>query len=444
MLNMTPPEVTPVKRFPGVSRPSSTPSTALAEETPPADGAAERECSTHEAVAAVIFMGQLFSLIPIVGYARSTDPRDVRMRLRSVQFVYGCVTLFIMLTLIIMLCVHTAHEPSFGVQQATSLVYYAIIVFFMVELMLLARNWSQIMGRWYTDEAPFRTDPYRPPSRTLPFRRKVHLIAFGVMFLAFVEDTLNFVSAYRLNELHIRYCPHTAGFWKNFFHREHPYVLRVIPYHPVVGWTIELTMRIAKFTWHYVDVFIICLSLGLQRRFVQFNERLERLDGQPQSQGVWRALRLDYVRLSELVTFVDERFSKLILFCCANDMFFITVQLFNSFDLKPTTVTTVYFWYSLGFLIGRCFLMLFVVSSISRASEKPLETLRRFPSTNWNLDLRRLCDAVATSENALSGKRFFFVRRPLILAMAGTIITYELVLLDQVKKTPDTTRDCNF
>uniref|UniRef100_A0A182PEU2 Gustatory receptor n=1 Tax=Anopheles epiroticus TaxID=199890 RepID=A0A182PEU2_9DIPT len=440
---MTPPEVTPVKRGSSVTRHPSTPSTALAEE-PPADGTLDRDCSTHEALAGVIFIGQVFSLLPIVGYTRTNDPRNVRMPVRSARFVYGCVTLFLMMTLFIMLSVQTAHQPSFGVQQATSLVYYAIIVFFMVELMLLARNWAHIMGRWHTDEEPFRSAPYRPPSGSLPFRRKVHLIAFSIIFFAFLEDTLNFVSVYQLNELHIRYCPHRDGFWKNFFHREHPYVLRIIPYHPVVGWLIELTMRVAKFTWHYVDVFIICLSLGLQRRFVQFNERLERLDGQPQPQAVWRALRLDFVRLTELVTFVDEHFSKLILFCCANDMFFITVQLFNSFDLKPTTVTTVYFWYSLGFVMGRCFIMLFVVSSISRASERPLETLRRFPSTNWNLDLRRLCDAVATSENALSGKRFFFIRRPLILAMAGTIITYELVLLDQVKKTPDTTKDCTF
>lgn len=216
--------------------------------------------------------------------------------------------------------------------KTASLVYYGIIVFYMVELMLLARNWSHIMGRWYVDELPFRSEPYQPPAGKLPFHRKVHLIAFSVMFFAFVEDTLNFVSAYQLNALHIRYCPHRSGFWKNFFHREHPYVLHVIPYHPVVGWTIELTMRIAKFSWHYVDVFIICLSLGLQRRFVQFNDRLERLDGQPQTQGVWRGLRLDFVRLSELVAFVDERFSKLILFSCANDMFFITVQLFNSFE----------------------------------------------------------------------------------------------------------------
>ncbi|XP_058066065.1 gustatory receptor for sugar taste 64a-like [Anopheles bellator] len=444
-------EETPVKRLAIISATS----TVMVTDTPTGHGLkAVRECSAHEALSVVIFMGQLFSLMPVVGYTGS-DPRHVTVRVRSVRFVYAMVTLSLMLTLVVMLVNHTAHLPGFNVSVActiqpemrsvsASLAYYAVILLFMVELIGLARNWSTIMTRWYEDELPFRSAPYRPPVGALSLRRKVRLIACGVILCAFLEDILNFISAYQLNGLHIRYCPHRSGFWKNFFHREHPYVLRAVSYNPAIGWAIELTMRVAKFTWHFVDVFIICLSLCLQRRFLQYNERLERMVGQPQSVGVWRELRLHFVRLTELLRFLDGRFSRLILVSCANDMFFITMQLFNSFDLKPTTMTSIYFWYSLAFLMGRCFLMLFVVSSVSSAADRPLETLRRFPSSNWNLDLRRLCDSVATADNALSGMRFFYIRRPLILAMAGTIITYELVLLDQVKNIPDNTRDCTF
>ncbi|XP_050093978.1 gustatory receptor for sugar taste 64a-like [Anopheles aquasalis] len=403
------------------------------------------ECSTHQALWPVICLGQVFSLMPIIRYT-GPDPRAVQFRVRSVRFWYALVTLLLMLTFLVMLTIYTSSgSGSLGMSTASSIVYYVITVVFMLELIMLARNWSTIMGRWYEDELVFRRAPYLPPVGALPLNRKIPLIAFGIMVLAFLEDTLNFVSAYQLNALHIRFCDHRDEFWRNFFHREHPYVLEAIHgYHPAVGWTIELTMRVAKFTWHYVDVFIICLAVCLQRRYVQYNERLERLGGEPQPAGVWRELRLDFVRLTELVRFLDARFSRLILASCANNMFFITVQLFNSFDLKATTVTTVYFWYSLAFLLGRCFLMLFIVSSVSVAASAPLQSLRHFPSSNWNLDLKRLCDAAASSDNALSGQRFFFIRRPLILAMAGTIITYELVLLDQVKKVPDNTRDCTF
>lgn len=108
--------------------------------------------------------------------------------------------------------------------------------------------------------------------------------------------------------------------------------------------------------------------------------------------------------------------------------------------------------------------MLYVTSSIYEASLKPLELLRDFATSSWNLDLQRLLDHASLKSIAFSGKRFFFITRPLILAvrllialktcnlnsnrnlfqMAGTIITYELVLLDQVAKDQDTTRDCDF
>lgn len=62
-------------------------------------------------------MGQLFSLMPIAGYT-GADPSTVTMRYRSVRFLYACLTLFLMLSLIVMLMVHTGHEESIGVQRA--------------------------------------------------------------------------------------------------------------------------------------------------------------------------------------------------------------------------------------------------------------------------------------------------------------------------------------
>ncbi|KAL9699952.1 hypothetical protein quinque_003393 [Culex quinquefasciatus] len=107
-------------------------------------------------------------------------------------------------------------------------------------------------------------------------------------------------------------------------------------------------------------------------------------------------------------------------------------------------MTSVYFWYSLLFLMSRCFVTLYISASIYEASLKPLELLRDFSTLNWNLDLQRLLDHISLKNIAFSGKRFFYITRPLILAMAGTIVTYELVLLDQVSKDQDTTKDCNF
>lgn len=201
----------------------------------------------------------------------------------------------------------------------------------MIEFIILAHNWPSIMQRWTGDEQLFLFYPYET-GKCLPLDSLVKRVAFTMFFFAFVEDTINFISAYQLNVVHMKYCPHASDFWRNFFRREHPYIVRFIPYHPVLGVAIEATMRVAKFTWHYMDVFIICVSLALQRRFEQYNDRIRSFNGNQQPQEVWRALRLNFLRLSELVTYLDTKLSRIILLSCANDMFFISVQLYNIFE----------------------------------------------------------------------------------------------------------------
>lgn len=210
-------------------------------------------------------------------------------------------------------------------------IYYTVITLALIEFMNLGRNWHWIVAYWTEQEKPFLYYPYST-RKGLKLDKLVKCVASAVIVFAFVEDIMNFISAYKLNELHIKYCSHRDDFWRNFFHREHAHIVKVIPYHTVVGVGIELMMRVAKFTWHYIDVFIICVCLSLEKRFGQFNSRIERFKGVDQPPEVWREIRLDYLRLSELVNFMDDRLSRIILMSCANNMFFISVQLYNIFE----------------------------------------------------------------------------------------------------------------
>ncbi len=54
--------------------------------------------------------------------------------------------------------------------------------------------------------------------------------------------------------------------------------------------------------------------------------------------------------------------------------------------------------------------------------------------------VKRFCDEVTTDTVALSGMKFFFLTRKLVLSVAGTIITYELVLI-QFRKISDVVSD---
>lgn len=89
----------------------------------------------------------------------------------------------------------------------------------------------------------------------------------------------------------------------------------------------------------------------------------------------------------------------------------------------------VYFWCSLIFLILRTFAVSLLAARINDESIKPIKVLRSIPTHLWNEETERFSGDILCKCIALSGLELFFVTRKLILSVVGTIITYELVLM---------------
>jgi gustatory receptor len=73
--------------------------------------------------------------------------------------------------------------------------------------------------------------------------------------------------------------------------------------------------------------------------------------------------------------------------------------------------------------------MFFIASSIHDESRKPLKILRSIPSEGWSAETDRFSQQLQSGCIALSGRKFFFLTRGIIITITGTIVTYELVLL---------------
>lgn len=95
----------------------------------------------------------------------------------------------------------------------------------------------------------------------------------------------------------------------------------------------------------------------------------------------------------------------------------------------PYLLNEIYFWYSLLYLIGRTVCVFLCAASIHDASRRPLEYIRHSSTAGWCSELQRFDDQISSEMIALSGMRFFYLTRKLLFGMAGTIVTYELVLL---------------
>lgn len=95
----------------------------------------------------------------------------------------------------------------------------------------------------------------------------------------------------------------------------------------------------------------------------------------------------------------------------------------------PTFAHALYFWFSLTFLIGRTLAVSLYSADINDESKRLIDIFRAVPHTSWCLEVQRFSEEVSADIIALTGLKCFYLTRKLILSVAATIITYELVLL---------------
>lgn len=88
-----------------------------------------------------------------------------------------------------------------------------------------------------------------------------------------------------------------------------------------------------------------------------------------------------------------------------------------------------YFWFSLIFLLGRTLAVCLYAAQIYDESKIPIRVLRAVPNTSWCLDVQRFSEEVINHTAALSGMRFFYLTRRLILS-----VTFQKVETVSAKK----------
>lgn len=96
----------------------------------------------------------------------------------------------------------------------------------------------------------------------------------------------------------------------------------------------------------------------------------------------------------------------------------IVLLFFDELRPLPTTLRMVYFWYSLLFMIMRAACVSFSVTGIHDETKELIHILRAVPSHSWNIETKRFRNELNNDTIALSGMRFFYLTRKLILTVS--------------------------
>lgn len=288
---------------------------------------------------------------------------------------------------------------------------------------VLARKWPELMIFWEETDAKIPKNQSHKDASILS--RRIKTVTIVVMTLSLIEHALSIASgiyrAYR--------CVGIRSSLEGYFKQSFPQLFYATDYDEIKGFCAQVINLYCTFSWNFMDLFIMVISIGLTRRFQQINQSIGMLCGKNVSQKYWELHRIQYQQLCDLLTVVDQNMAYLILLSFSNNLYFICIQLLHSLKPFDTLINGIYFWFSLIFLIGRTIAVCIFASKIHDESRKPITLLQSLSAHEYNIENRRFLHQVINDKIALSGKKFFHLTRKLILKIAGTIVTYELVLV---------------
>ncbi|XP_012159838.2 gustatory receptor 5a for trehalose-like [Ceratitis capitata] len=377
--------------------------------------------SFHESVGPVLVIAQWFGLMPVRGIL-AVNAKSLKFSWVSFRTCYSVV--YVILTSIDTgLTMNMVFRGAMEVKNISPLVFHVNALLVAICFLRLAVKWPQLMLKWQ------RVERQLPPHQMWRDREalalRVHKVTFVLITLALTEHLLSVVSG-----IHFAiHCSPNSDPIKSFFIAVSPHTFLIFNYSTWLAWCGKLLNVLNTFGWSYMDVFLMIIGLGLSSLFGQVQNSLNRVKGKTMPEAYWTRTRLQYRLICDLIEQVDGVVSGMIMLSFANNLFFVCIQLLKSINKMPSISHFVYFYASLSFLLGRTLAVSLYLSEVNDRSREPLLVIKHVPREGYCAEIERFGHEVAVDKVALTGMQFFNITRGLVLAVAGTIVTYELVLI---------------
>ncbi|XP_054085608.1 gustatory receptor 5a for trehalose-like [Zeugodacus cucurbitae] len=382
--------------------------------------------SFHEAVGPVLVIAQYFALMPVRGILAST-PKGLSFSWISFRTCY-CLVYTLLTCASTGLTLNMTLRGALDVNSISPLVFNINAVLASVGFLCLAGKWPQLMRKWQ------RVERQMPPSQSWREREalsvRVHKVTFVLIALSLTEHLLSTISA-------IHYAVHCSAPGEavvSYFTSVSSHIFFVFDYATWLAWFGKILNVFMTFGWSYMDVFLMIIGIGLSSLFGRVQSSLERVRGQIMPEAFWTRTRLQYRLICDLIYQVDSVVSGITMLSFANNLFFVCIQLLRSINKMASASHFIYFCYSLGFLLGRTLAVSLYLSEVNERAREPLGIIKEVPKEGYYEEVDRFGHEIAVDTVALTGLQYFNVTRGLVLTVAGTIITYELVLIQFQKE----------
>lgn len=374
--------------------------------------------------------GKFFGLFPLDGLD-AKNPCDIEFKWKSLRSMFSLMFVFTSsLTTILVLKTQIQTGPLTP-RNIVGIVFFSICAIICILFFRLSKKFKYFMIHWCKTEKLFLSKDYEVTSGW-SLKRKIWTMTAVYLTLSTLEHMMFLSSEIYKIVYEVNVCNHTKDdVVKEFIIKHLSHVVVNIPfsYNHIIGIFIEYLNFSYTFFWNFLDLFIILISIGISFYYRQINKRLENFRHCIVSEEIWSEIREHHVRVTELLQMTNSLMQELIICACFSDGYFILIQMLNITTSLPLVINKIYFWYSFCFLIFKTSTMFLMSSGICEESKKPLDVIRSIPTQGWYSETERMFNQLKDDKNAFSGMDFFFVNRKLLFGLCGSLVTYELVLL---------------
>ncbi|XP_068986732.1 gustatory receptor for sugar taste 64f-like isoform X1 [Bombus flavifrons] len=386
--------------------------------------------SLHASMRPIIMLAQCFSLFPVSGINNS-DASYLRFTWRSPKFVYCAMSIFgssVMTIFNILRIVSTGVNST----KMTTFVFNGTNLIASLLFLKLSIQWPCLMVTWEKLEKEL-SHRHRKISR-ITLATKFSIVTIVVMMIALVEHGLSIIHGY-IQAKECAVFKAEEDILGVYFQMQFPQIFSRIQYSLWKGVLVDICNILSTFSWNFVDLFLILISIALTDQFRQLNSRLNSIRGKhhfivkAMPEWWWAEARNEYNHLATLTRQLDSHISVMVLLSFATDLYFICIQLLFSFTPMRGIVEKIYFGFSFGFLLARTTVVSLCAATIHDESLLPAPILYSVSGSSFSTEVMRFLAQVTTDNICLTGMKFFSVTRGLVLTVAGTIVTYELVLV---------------
>ncbi|XP_065360692.1 gustatory receptor for sugar taste 64e-like [Calliphora vicina] len=366
--------------------------------------------------------------MPLAGVT-SNSAYDLKFSWRFIRTWYS-VLIIICFSFFMGITVAYAFRDAFNFDSVEGLIFFSSIFFIALTFFNMTRKWPPLMQQWQQVENSL------PQQRTEMERS---WLAHKIKMITLVASICS-LGEHILSMLNIIYYVNRCPTFKNrpidsFLYSNFGQFFHFFEYTTLAGVLGKIINLFSTFAWNFNDIFLMCICVALASKFRQLNVYMASHLKKPTTATFWMECRKNYRLLCRLNESVDNTIALITMLCLSNNLYFICNKILKSLQKKPSFTHTLYFWYSLVFLLGRTFTLALYAAEINEESRKPLVIFRKVKREFWCPELKRFSEEVNADMIALTGMKLFNLTRNMVLSVAGTILTYELVLLQYNTKS---------